>query len=133
MRAKVHAEVQRFQLPYLWHCRTMTKKGIKSVYLFSDGCPGQNKNTIMPTMMLYMINHSSNIQEISLRFFESFHGQSEGDSAHSAINSALKRAGDLFVPSQLSTIIKMARPKQGYRFIHWSILIFLTSKNFQKI
>ena len=106
------------------------QKGIKSVYLFSDGCPGQNKNTIMPTMMLYMINRSSNIEEISLRFFESFHGQSEGDSAHSAINSALERAGDIFVPSQLSTIIKMARRKQSYRVHTLEYFDFL---NFKKL
>lgn len=55
-------------------------KGAKIVSLFSDGCSGQNKNSIMAAMLLYTVNNSTNIETISLRFFESFHGQNEGDS-----------------------------------------------------
>ena len=50
-----------------------------------------------------------------LRFFESFHGQYEGDSVHSAINTAIERSGDLSVPSQLSPIFALARRKRPYK------------------
>ena len=88
--------------------------GIKNVSLYSDGCTGQNKNSIMATMLLYVVASCVNIEEISLRFFESFHGQNEGDSAHSAISYAIKQGGDLFVPSQLSPVFKLARRNQPY-------------------
>ena len=68
----------------------------------------------MPAMMLYTVSKSTNLHEISLRFFESYHGQNEGDSAHSAINHAVSSAGDLFQPSQLTTVFSLARPKQPY-------------------
>lgn len=89
-------------------------KGMTKAYLFSDGCGGQNKNSITPAMMLYTVLNSKNIEEISLRFFETNHGQNEGDSAHSAIGHALKRAGDLFLPSQVATVMALARPQQPY-------------------
>ncbi|CAH1112741.1 unnamed protein product [Psylliodes chrysocephalus] len=85
--------------------------------LFSDGCSGQNKNSITATMLLCTVANSKNIEEISLRFFESFHGQNEEDSAHSAISTALTTAGDIFVPSQLHPIIRLARRKQPYKVI----------------
>jgi len=65
-------------------------------------------------MLLYTLSRSKNLEEISLRFFETNHGQNEGDSAHSAIGHAVKTAGDLFLPSQLTTIFALARPKQPY-------------------
>lgn len=55
------------------------ENGIKSVSLFSDGCPGQNKNSILPTMLLYFVAKSKSIEDVSLRFFEPYHGQNEGD------------------------------------------------------
>lgn len=65
-------------------------------------------------MLLYTVANSKTIEEISLRFFESFHGQNEGDSAHSAISRALATAGDIFVPSQLCPIVRLARRKLPY-------------------
>jgi len=64
-----------------------------------------------------MVNTSTNIQEISIKFFEMAHGQNEGDVVHSTIGTAVSRAGDVFVPTELTTIIKLARPKQPYQVI----------------
>lgn len=91
-----------------------TKNIVKSVALFSDGCSGQNKNSITAAMLLYTVANSRHIEKISIRFFESFHGQNEGDSAHSAISTALTTAGDIFVPSQLYPIVRLARRKLPY-------------------
>lgn len=74
----------------------------------------QNKNWVVATMLLYTIANTSNIEDISLFFFESFHGQNEGDSAHSAVSTTLVNAGDLFIPSQLYPVIRLARRKQPY-------------------
>ena len=63
--------------------------------------------------MLYTVINSKNL-EISQCFFETNHGQSEGNSAHSAFGDALNNAGDLFVPSQISPVVSLVRPKQPY-------------------
>lgn len=61
-------------------------KSVKSIQLYSDGYYGQNKNSIMAFMLLYALHKNTTIQEISLIFFGTNHGQNEGDSVHSAIN-----------------------------------------------
>ena len=83
--------------------------GVKKAYLFADGCGGQNKNSIFPGMMLSFIQNSTNLKEISLRYFVTSHGQCEGDSVHSTISQAINRSGDIFQPCQLEPIIHGAR------------------------
>ncbi|CAG9818216.1 unnamed protein product [Phaedon cochleariae] len=71
----------------------------------------------MATMLLHTVLNSENLEEITLRFFESYHGQNEDDSAHSAISYAMKHAGNLFIPSQLYPVFKLARKQQPYDLI----------------
>lgn len=104
----------------------------KVVSLYSDGCYGQNKNTVMASMLLYSVTKLSTLEEISLRFFETNHGQSEGDSAHSAINYALSNVGDIFVPSQLHPIFRLARRKHPYNITPMMYSDFLDFKSFSK-
>ena len=54
---------------------------------------------------------------ISLRFFETSHRQNEGDAAHSMISAALSRAGDVYIPAELTPILKLARGKQPYSVV----------------
>lgn len=108
------------------------EQGCTSAHLFSDGCTGQNKNSIIATMMLYTINNSTNLREISLRYFESYHGQSEGDSAHSTISSALSRAGNVYVPSQLIPIFRLARSKKPHTVHEMLYEDFLDFKSLAK-
>lgn len=46
--------------------------------------------------------------------FEPYHGQNEWDSCHSAISYTVKKAGDVFLPSQLHTIFKLSRRENPY-------------------
>lgn len=94
--------------------RICDEKGAESVDLFSDGCFGQNKNSVLPAMFLYFLKNSKHVKTITHYFFEVCHGQNEGDSAHSAISRAIKAAGDLFLPSQIIPVIKLARKKHPY-------------------
>lgn len=90
------------------------KQGVTCANLFADGCTGQNKNSIIPAMLLYTLYNSNNLEKVSLRYFETSHGQSEGDSAHSAITTAMKNVGQVSVPSQLIPIFKLARKMKPY-------------------
>ena len=93
------------------------KIGKKEAHLYADGCPGQNKNSIMPTMLLHFVGKANNMRDISLRFFETSHGQNEGDAAHSTISAALCRAGDVYIAAELTPILKLARGKQPYSVV----------------
>lgn len=86
-------------------------KGVKEVFSFCDGFSGQNKNSVMAANLLYFINTSKSVEEISSRYICPFHGQSEGDSVHSAIAYAMSQAGNIFVPCQLEPILRLARRK----------------------
>nr|CAH7712759.1 unnamed protein product [Callosobruchus chinensis] len=122
-------EISTCVYKFLLQCDT---QGVKTVSLFADGCPAQNKNSVMAAMLLHLINNSSNISEISLRFFESYHGQNEGDSAHSAISFALKKAGEVCVPSQLPPIFRLARRRQPYIVTQMNYKQFLDFKGVAK-
>lgn len=107
--------------------------GKKEVILFADGCPGQNKNSIIATLLLHYISRLEvSIEQISLLYFEAYHGQNEGDSAHSAIKTALDNAGDLYVPSQLVPVFRLARRKQPYRVHTPQSTDFLDFKSLSK-
>lgn len=97
------------------HLQELDKSRYKNVNLFADGCPGQNKNTIVASMLLHFIRTSKYIQEVSLRFFETNHGQNEGDSCHSAISSAVGAEGEILVPSKLPSVIVKARVDHPYK------------------
>lgn len=74
------------------HLKDSDIRGLKHVYLFANGCSGQNRNSIVASALLYTINNATNLEEITLQFSVPNHGQNEGDSAHSAIGYALKIA-----------------------------------------
>jgi len=96
------------------YLENLNTAGIKEVSLFADGCPGQNKNSIIAATLLHSISAMNNIEKITLHYFEAYHGQNEGDSAHSAIKTAIENAGDLYVPSQLIPVFRLARRKKPY-------------------
>ena len=92
--------------------------GVKFVELFSDGCAGQNKNSVLPCMFRHFLKTSEHLQEITLHFFEANHGQSECDSMHSTIERNFKVAGDVLTPAQLSTVIRTAKKKLPRYIVH---------------
>ncbi len=100
--------------------------------LFADGCPGQNKNTIIASMLLYFIRTSKNVIEVSLRFFETNHGQNEGDSAHSAISTAMDAQAEILVPSAMPSIIEKARNGNPYKVRSMDFKDFLDFKSYSK-
>ena len=69
----------------------------------------QGKTKILPAMLLHFLQSSTAVKQVAIYFFETSHGQCEGDSMHSTIERAVRRVGDVFVPTQMATIIRMAR------------------------
>ncbi|XP_033117967.1 uncharacterized protein LOC117117687 [Anneissia japonica] len=101
-------EIASYLYTYL---QEMDTKGVEKMDFFSDGCIGQNKNSVIPAMMMYFIESSKSIQEITLNFFETNHVQSEGDSIHSTIERAINQVSEIALPFQVVSIISMARKR----------------------
>ena len=90
--------------------------GFEVASLFCDGCAGQNKNSVMCAMMMNVLKTTRHLNEVTIFYFETNHGQSEGDSVHSVVERAMTRAGEMFVPSQLSTLVSLACSRR-YRVV----------------
>lgn len=93
------------------------ENGKTEFILYSDNCGGQNKNRFMFSMFAY----ASALFRISIthRFLECGHTQNEGDSMHSAIESA-SRYKDLYTPDQWMRVMEAARPSKPYNVIQIS-------------
>ncbi|XP_047518797.1 uncharacterized protein LOC125058700 [Pieris napi] len=89
----------------LWQfLNTKKQRGIKNLSFYSDGCAGQNKNRFI--FALYMFAAIKLQINITHRFFETGHGQSEGDSMHSTIERELKNQV-VYSPDQMYVIINV--------------------------
>ena len=55
-----------------------------------------------------VLKTTKNLQEVTIFYFETNNGQSERDSVPSVIERAMTRAGDMFIPTQLSTLVRLA-------------------------
>lgn len=82
--------------------QTEIQRGIKSFIFYSDGCDGQNKNRIIFALYLYLSKKYG--VNITHRYFETGHSQSEGDSMHSLIERA-KKNHTIYTPDQMYGII----------------------------
>ena len=90
----------------------------KEVALFCDGCRGQNKNSILPAMLMRFVKHAKSITSVTVSYFATNHGQSEGDAMHSTIERAMKNFGDIFLPAQLAALIKLSRRNPSQYIVH---------------
>ena len=89
--------------------RDIDSTGVKTVDLFSDGCGGQNLNSVVPDMASAFVADSQNVESITFHYFETNHGQSECDSIHSVIEQKVSRLPEILHPSHLAGTIKDAR------------------------
>lgn len=76
------------------------------VTLYSDSCPGQNKNNIVAAALSFLVHNSPNIQVIEHKFLEVGHTRMECDADHARIERAKK-----------STSIELRIPHDWYQFV----------------
>lgn len=81
-------------------------KGIQNISFYSDSCAGQNKNKYIFALYLYAAKKYK--INITHRFFEVGHSQSEGDAMHSCIERA-KNKQIIYTPDQMYAIILNCR------------------------
>lgn len=87
----------------------------KNEFIFySDNCGGQNKNRFV--FMMFMVAALKFNVKITHRFLECGHSQNEGDSMHSAIESASKNQ-NVYCPEDWKTIIRGARRENQFEIV----------------
>ena len=89
------------------YIKRKSQEGFKIIYLFSDNCPGQNRNRFIPTMLWYALSKYQ-LDKIEHSFLEKGHTQNENDSVHSSITRAAKKK-DIYTPEQWCMTVKFAR------------------------
>ncbi|GFO06972.1 hypothetical protein PoB_003347700 [Plakobranchus ocellatus] len=107
MRVLHEGEQMKSQHAFTSFFRRRTRTELKR--LFCDGCVGQNKNSVLPSMILYTLEHAKNLKKVTVNYFETNHGQNEGDCMHSVIERKVSKQPESMVPSQLATLIQTAR------------------------
>lgn len=66
------------------YIKQKAEEGKNIVFLMSDNCPGQNKNTIMATMMWHCMR-TLPLERLEHGFLEKGHTQNENDSIQATI------------------------------------------------
>ncbi|CAG9791657.1 unnamed protein product [Diatraea saccharalis] len=98
----------------LWQfLNTEHERGIEHISFYSDGCVGQNKNKFI--FALYLFAAAKLKLNITHRFFETGHGQSEADSMHSCVEREIKNK-TIYTPDQMYALIQNAKAT-GNKFI----------------
>lgn len=78
------------------------------IRMMSDGCGGQQKNSIFATMCLNLVQTHPTLQTIDHKFFETGHTEMECDSIHSKIEKKSKFV-PVYTPEGWAQIIRSAR------------------------
>lgn len=84
------------------------KDDVESIRMMSDGCGGQQKNSIFATMCLRLVQTHPSLKTIDHKFFETGHTEMECDSIHSKIERKSKYI-PVYTPESWAQIIRSAR------------------------
>ncbi|KAJ0174387.1 hypothetical protein K1T71_010533 [Dendrolimus kikuchii] len=84
--------------------------------LYSDCCPGQNRNSVLVAMLNYIITSpdNDNIRVIDYKFLEPGHTYMECDNMHSTIERASEYA-KIYTPDDWQNVIRLARKDNPYK------------------
>lgn len=80
----------------------------KHIRLMADGCPGQNKNSVMVSMIMYWLDNfaPNNIEDVTLIFPTTGHSYMPPDRVFGNIEREIKTHATITKPEDLITIIK---------------------------
>ena len=110
------------------YIKQKVEEGKTIVFLMSDNCPGQNKNTIMATMMWHCMR-TLPLERLEHGFLEKGHTQNENDSIHATITCKSKHQ-TIYTPEQWYQIARMSRIKpQPYKVKEMALTDFYDFKS----
>lgn len=107
------------------------ESGCKTIAMFADNCPGQNRNQFMAFMLTFM-NKRHSLDKLVLTFLEKGHTETENDSVHSVIERATRNM-EIFTPDQWYATVRGARKsKTPYNVKEMAVSEFMDFKEMAK-
>lgn len=85
-----------------------SRGNIKFLILYSDSCPGQNKNKVVLATIHNALLQSENLEAIQINYLLPGHTEMSVDSIHSTIEQSVRNI-TVWAPSQWATICQLAR------------------------
>ncbi|CAH1105341.1 unnamed protein product [Psylliodes chrysocephalus] len=120
---------------YVWH-KTIAQRGadeiascvfqfikdssdeVEKLILYSDTCPGQNRNNILPVMFMMALEEKPTLKEIHHKFLVPGHTHLECDTDHAAIERFVKkRNSTVSVPQDWVSLIKMTSTRYDVKLM----------------
>lgn len=98
----------------------------KHVYFFLDNCNAQNKNKVLISALVRLINDkTTEIETVTLEYFESGHTFMAADTVHAAITKKFKMAGEIYDFDDFVHNIKTSRKNMEVAVLtHKDMIIF---------
>ncbi|CAH2103934.1 unnamed protein product [Euphydryas editha] len=94
------------------------RKTIRNLILYSDSCPGQNKNKIVLAAVHNALLQAKNLESIQLNYLLPGHTEMTVDSIHSTIEQAVRNT-IIWAPSQWATVAQLARKEPNDDFLNY--------------
>lgn len=91
------------------HLTTYADENTKKIYLYSDSCPGQNRNiktTLLLKKALYLLNY---VEIISQKFFVPGHSFNSCDRCFALIERQKTKTTEIFIPKHWQNIVRVAK------------------------
>ena len=89
-----------------------SRGSIKKIILYSDSCPGQNKNKIVLAAIHNALLQAHNIETIQMNYLLPGHTEMTVDSIHATIENSVRNT-IIWAPSQWATVFQLARKEPG--------------------
>ncbi|KAK3922735.1 Ras-related protein Rab-20 [Frankliniella fusca] len=83
---------------------------VRHIYLFSDCCSGQNRNSIVAAMLLAVMETHATVKKIDHIFSVPGHTRMECDAKHSRMEHQKAKSGLISVPSQWYEVVRNVGP-----------------------
>lgn len=91
---------------------------VEKLILYSDTCPGQNRNNILPIMFKMALHQKESLTEIHHKFLVPGHTHLECDSDHALIERFLKKHNTtISVPQDWMSMVKMASNRFDVKYM----------------
>lgn len=89
-------------------------RDVDHLVLYSDCCPGQNRNSVVLTMLTnIMMSPDNTIKTIDYKFLEPGHTMMECDNMHAVIERASEYA-EIYIPEDWVNVVRLARKDSPY-------------------
>lgn len=82
----------------------------KHLILYSDSCPGQNRNAVIACMLQYSLSVHETLETIRMNYLEPGHTHMECDSMHAAIERASEYA-KIYLPNDWENVVRMSKKR----------------------